>query len=52
MCHIRHYGIGYFGVCSFQKHFCTLAGVFSVSGILQKYFQSTLKNTIKFCSIE
>ena len=34
----------------FQKHFCPRAGVFSVSGTPQKYFQNTLENTIKFCS--
>ena len=28
---------------SFQKHFCTRAGVFSVPGIPQNYFQNTLE---------
>ena len=42
----------FFVFLSFQKHFCTRAGVFSVSGIPQKYFQHTLENTIKFCSLE
>ena len=37
---------------SFQKHFCTRAGVFSVPGIPQKYFQNTLENTITLCSLE
>ena len=37
---------------SFQKHFCTRAGVFSVPGIPQKYFQYTLENTITLCSLE
>ena len=36
----------------FQKHFCTRAGVFSVSGIPQKDFQNTLEDTIKFCSLQ
>ena len=37
---------------SFQKHFYSRAGVFSVSRVLQKYFCNTLEDTIKFCSLE
>ena len=45
-------GRPFLGICSFQNHFCTRAGVFSVSGAPQKYFQNILENTIKFCALE
>ena len=37
---------------SFQKHFCTRVGVFSLPGIPQKSFQNTLENTITLSSLE
>ena len=42
----------FLGIFIIKKHFCLRAGVFPVSGIPQKYFQITLENTIKFCSLE